>query len=99
MGRQFLAGRDLTWTDIYGFRPVAIVSENLAREYWGSPAAAIGKRVREGMKDDWREIIGVVANEYDDGVQSKAAHDRLLAGPDEEFLGKRDLRRGETPVT
>ena len=48
-----------------------LISENLAREYWGSPAAAIGKRVREGMKDDWREIIGVVANEYDDGVQTK----------------------------
>jgi putative ABC transport system permease protein len=71
MGRQFLAGRDLTWTEIFGFRPVALVSENLAREYWGSPAAAVGKRVREGMKDDWREIIGVVANEYDDGVQTK----------------------------
>ncbi|HEY1950155.1 MAG TPA: ABC transporter permease [Bryobacteraceae bacterium] len=71
MGRQFLAGRDLTWTEIFGLRPVALVSENLAREYWGSPAAALGKRVREGMKDDWREIIGVVANEYDDGVQTK----------------------------
>jgi predicted permease len=71
MGRSFLAGRDLTWTDIYSFRPVVIISENFAREYWGSPAAAIGKRVREGMKDDWRQIIGVVANEYDDGVQVK----------------------------
>jgi predicted lysophospholipase L1 biosynthesis ABC-type transport system permease subunit len=48
-----------------------MVSENLAREYWGSPEAALGKRVREGMKDDWREIIGVVANESDDGVQKK----------------------------
>src|SRR5580658_4860173 len=71
MGRRFLAGRDLTWNDVYGFRPVAMVSENLAREYWGSPEAALGKRVREGMKDDWREIIGVVANESDDGVQKK----------------------------
>jgi predicted permease len=71
MGRRFLAGRDLTWTDLYDFRPVAIVSDNLAREQWGNPAAAIGKRVREGMKDDWREVVGVVANEYDDGVQVK----------------------------
>ncbi len=71
VGRPFIAGRDLTWTDIYNFRPVVIVSENLAREYWRDPAAAIGKRVREGMKDDWREIIGVVGNEYDDGVQEK----------------------------
>jgi predicted permease len=72
VGRRFAAGRDLTWTDIYGFRPVMIVSENLAREYWGNPAAAIGKRVREGMKDEWREIVGVVSDEYDDGVQQKA---------------------------
>jgi uncharacterized membrane protein len=71
MGRPFLAGHDLTWTDVYGFRNVVVVSENFAREYWGSPAAALGKRVREGMKDDWREIVGVVANEYDDGVQKK----------------------------
>jgi putative ABC transport system permease protein len=71
MGRRFLAGRDLTWTELYGFRPVVIVSENLAREYWREPTAAIGKRIRESMKDEWREIIGVVANEYDDGVQKK----------------------------
>jgi predicted permease len=71
MGRRFSAGRDLTWTEIYGFRPVAIVSENLAREYWRDPPSAIGKRVREGMKDEWREIVGVVGNEYDDGVQAK----------------------------
>jgi putative ABC transport system permease protein len=71
VGRPFLAGRDLSWTDIYGFRPVVIISENLAREYWRDPSAAIGKRVREGMKDEWREVIGVVANEYDDGVQTK----------------------------
>jgi putative ABC transport system permease protein len=71
MGRQFVAGRDVTWTDIYGFRPVVIVSENLAREYWGDPAAAIGKRVRRDLEGEWREIIGVVGDEYDDGVQKK----------------------------
>ena len=47
MGRALIAGRDFTWTDLYGCRPVAMVSENLAREMWGSPAAAIGKRIRE----------------------------------------------------
>jgi predicted permease len=71
VGRRFVAGRDLTWADIYAFRPVVLVSENLAREYWRDPGAAIGKRIREGMKDEWREIIGVVGNEHDDGVQTK----------------------------
>ncbi|MBV9033815.1 MAG: FtsX-like permease family protein, partial [Acidobacteriaceae bacterium] len=70
MGRRFVAGRDLTWADIDGFRPAVLISENLARAYWRTPAAALGKRVREGMNDDWREIIGVVSDEYDEGVQT-----------------------------
>ena len=36
-GTRIVAGRDFAWTDIYGLRPVGIVSENLARELWGSP--------------------------------------------------------------
>jgi predicted permease len=72
MGNPLLAGRDLTWTDTYEKRPVVLVSENLAREYWREPAAALGKRVRENQKAPWREIIGVVGNERDDGVNKKA---------------------------
>ena len=47
MGNRLIAGRDFTWEDAYDKRPVAMVSENLARELWGSPAAALGKRIRE----------------------------------------------------
>jgi hypothetical protein len=32
MGQRMLAGRDLTWADIYNGGDVAIVSENTARE-------------------------------------------------------------------
>ncbi len=41
-GTRLLAGRDLTWDDLYGRRPVLIISENLAREWWGarSPPSA-----------------------------------------------------------
>jgi predicted permease len=72
MGNPLLAGRDLTWTDIPEKRPVALVSENLARELWGSPAAALGKRIRENPTGRWREIIGVAGNERDDGADQKA---------------------------
>jgi hypothetical protein len=34
-------------------------------------AAALGKRVRESPKSEWREIVGVVHDEYYDGVQQK----------------------------
>jgi predicted permease len=70
LGTPLIAGRDFTWTDVFDRREIAIVSENLAREFWGSPAAALGKRVREFYdgRSPWREIVGVAGNVYDDGV-------------------------------
>jgi putative ABC transport system permease protein len=72
MGNSLVAGRDFTWTDVYEKRPVAMMSESLARELWGDPAKAIGKRVREGLKAPWREVVGVVSDERDLGVDQKA---------------------------
>jgi putative ABC transport system permease protein len=73
MGTPLVAGRDFTWTDIYNKNPVMMVSENVAREMWQTPAAALGKRVRVGSTDDWREVIGVVTDVYDDGVNQESA--------------------------
>jgi predicted permease len=72
MGNRLIAGRDFTWTDVYDMRPVAMVSENLARELWREPAAALGKRIRESLKTPWREVVGVVSDERDAGVDQKA---------------------------
>jgi predicted permease len=72
MGTRMIAGRDLTWPDLYEHRHVAIVSENLARQWWGGPGAALGKRIRESAIAPWRDVVGVVENVYDDGVQAKA---------------------------
>ncbi len=72
MGQRMLAGRDLTWADIYEGGDVAIVSENTARDLWGAPEAALGKRIHTNKKDDWREVIGVVADEHADGVDKPA---------------------------
>jgi predicted permease len=72
LGTPLIVGRDYTWDDVYHKMPVAIISENFAREYWHDPANALGKRLREGMNDEWREIVGVVADTYDDGVSQAA---------------------------
>jgi predicted permease len=72
VGTSFVAGRDFTWNDLQIRRPVAIVSENLARELWGKPSAALGKRIRENRAEPWREIIGVVGDVHDDGVHDRA---------------------------
>jgi putative ABC transport system permease protein len=71
IGTPLVAGRDLTWTDLYERRHVGMVSENLAREMWGDPGSALGKRIRQGAADPWREIVGVVGDVYDDGAQKK----------------------------
>ena len=70
LGTPLVAGRDLTWAETYGKRPVAIVSENLAREMWQSPAAALGKMIRVGTTDDWREIVGVAKDVHEDGINT-----------------------------
>jgi predicted permease len=72
MGTALIAGRDLTWAETYQKRPVAIVSENLAKELWQSPASALGKQIRVGTTDDWREVIGVARDVHDDGVNNPA---------------------------
>jgi predicted permease len=72
LGTPLIAGRLFTWADTYQHLPVAVVSENFARENWPNPADALGKRIRVATTDDWREIIGVVGNVYDNGVSQPA---------------------------
>ncbi len=72
MGNRMVAGREFTWADVFERRPVAMVSENLARELWGDPRAAIGKEIVPNLKDPWRQVIGVIADERADGMQTKA---------------------------
>jgi predicted permease len=56
MGNPLVVGRALNWTDIRNRSRVIMVTENFAREYWGDPADAIGRR------------IGVVGDVRDDGI-------------------------------
>jgi predicted permease len=68
LGIPLIAGRDLTSADTNNRVPVALISENFAREYWRTPAEALGKRIRTNTVDDWRQIIGVVGDVRDDGM-------------------------------
>ena len=52
---------------------VAVVTENFAREYWESPGEAIGKRIGTGLAaGNWNEIVGVVGNVRDNGLDQDA---------------------------
>ncbi len=69
LGIPLLAGRAFTWQDVHNRLPGVVVSESLARTYWGSVGAAIGKRV--SIRPDpvrWHEVIGVAADVREHGL-------------------------------
>jgi putative ABC transport system permease protein len=72
MGNPLLAGRSFSWADVHAKARVVVVTENFASQYWGNPIDALGKRIREGRAQPWREIIGVVGNVHDDGANQAA---------------------------
>jgi predicted permease len=75
-GTRLIAGRDFTWTDLDGRRPIVMISENLAREIWDSPSAALGKRIRQGTSTvgigQWQEVVGVVQDVRENGAHASA---------------------------
>ena len=78
LGTRLLAGREFDWVDIFDRRDVAMMTANLAREMWGSPQAAIGKRIREGNTGTLREVIGVTVDVHDEGVHLPATATAFL---------------------
>jgi len=55
-------GRYFTAADSESGKPVAVVSEAMARRYWGR-ANVVGERYRhQGSPDSWVEIVGVVGD-------------------------------------
>lgn len=77
MGISLLAGRPFTEADTRQTPPVAIVNETLARRYFGGLPAAqvVGRRIAYGRPQDhspWIEIVGVVGDEKQDGLDRPA---------------------------
>ena len=69
MRTRIVAGRDVTWNDIETGGRVVLISEDLAREFAGDPAAALGLRVRAGVEQSgWHAVIGVVQSVHQDGL-------------------------------
>jgi predicted permease len=71
LGTRMLAGRDITWNEVETFKPVVVISESLARELFGTPAAALGARITDSTPDSspaWREIVGVVEDVHEDAL-------------------------------
>src|SRR5690606_16903368 len=63
-GTRLVAGRDLSWSELDERRSVVLLSESLARELWGTPQAALGKRILGGRATA-SEVVGVVQDVRD----------------------------------
>ena len=61
LGIAVVAGRGFDPRDSATSPAVLVVNESAARVMFGSPAAAVGRRVRLGPSS-WRDIVGVVQN-------------------------------------
>ena len=58
-GIPLLKGRIFTDDDRKGTEPVAVIDDNLAREYW-SNENPIGQKIRTGK--DWATVVGIVGH-------------------------------------
>jgi predicted permease len=72
LGTPLVMGRTFDWNDVFQRAPVAVISENMAIEEWGSAAAALGRRVRVNPATPWVEVVGVMQTVYHDGLDRPA---------------------------
>ena len=64
-----LAGRSITWDDIHDRAPVAMLSETLALEVFGSVEGALGQFIAARPDPPvWKEVIGVVKDVREYGM-------------------------------
>jgi predicted permease len=96
-GSRLLHGRDFTWDDVFNERRLAVVSENMARESWGEPREAIGKRIQIGRDGPLTEVIGVVEDIHADGLHQPAPPTVYArAGVEAAVNGSTTVRRAVT---
>lgn len=61
LGVPLLKGRFFTDSDGIGSQPVAMIDQNLAKQYWPNQDP-IGKQIRRGSQAPWAVIVGVVGH-------------------------------------
>jgi putative ABC transport system permease protein len=82
MGISLVRGREFEEQDQSGTHRVVMVNEAMARKFWGT-LDVVGKRI--GVSTDgkgsleWNEVVGVVSNVRDVGIQEEAGPEYFLA--------------------
>lgn len=81
MGIDVLRGREFMTTDLDGAQGVVVINESMARTYFGD-RDPLGQRIAWtddtfkfiGMSDEWRAVVGVVADTRDGGLDAPVIH-------------------------
>src|SRR5262249_23690227 len=68
---RLIEGRLLDERDGSGSQPVVCINQCMARAFYGD-GSPIGRRVRSGNQDQWRTIVGVVADVKNAGLDQAA---------------------------
>jgi predicted permease len=73
-----IAGREFTESDTPGAPKTVVISQSIAKRFWPNQNA-IGKRIALTFspQDGAREVVGVVADTKDDGLESKGPAEML----------------------
>ncbi|MGZ6126511.1 MAG: ADOP family duplicated permease, partial [Myxococcales bacterium] len=88
MGIPLLAGRDFTAMDRAPAPQVAVVNRSFARQFFPG-ADAVGKRVTLGGGEHWVQIVGVVADVKQHGLEREPGNEMYAPYA---FLPFRDVR-------
>jgi putative ABC transport system permease protein len=68
---RLIEGRLLDQRDGAGAQPVVVINQAMAHHFYGDQSP-IGRRVRAGSPDQWRTIVGVVADVKNAGLDQAA---------------------------
>ncbi len=77
---RLLNGRLLTETDNEQSPPVALINETAARRYWPGQNP-VGRRLRVGGAEEWREIVGVIGDVKHWGLRESVRPEVYLSWP------------------
>ncbi|HUR57855.1 MAG TPA: ADOP family duplicated permease [Opitutaceae bacterium] len=71
LGFRLVQGRSLAETDLPDRAMATVINASLAAKYWPGQSA-LGKRVKiDGLRGDWAEVVGVVADVLGTGDQPR----------------------------
>jgi predicted permease len=105
MDIPILAGRTIQWSEIREGTPLVVVSRRFAEAHWGDPEAALGRLIARGALElrvagalagrlggpTWHEIVGVVGDLHDDGLDRPAPEVVFWPVPVAGFIVPREM--------